>query len=180
MPAGWVHAAFDVVVWGRSYFDHHRRKDRWARKLGRWHRRRDHNWYLQFGVAWTFENPFPITVTDQVRSLSPFEAERLQVDLSHDYLDKIWDLLDENERCYWEGFFAWLVANPKVLIAWAGVDVLNGRIARTVSGETRWHPCPALRGEYSRLRRYVQVVVRKKPYLRSMLKTYGELDFSAS
>jgi hypothetical protein len=169
MPAGWVHATFDLVVWGRSYFDDHRRKDRWAKTLGRWHRRRDHHWYLQFGKTWTIEDPFPVRVYHDLRSLSPFEAEKMQVDLSHDYLDKIWDLLDEQERCYWEGFFAWLLINPHQLIRWAGVDVLNGRIARTISNQTRWSSCPALRDEYARLRRYVEAVLRKNPRIRAAI-----------
>jgi hypothetical protein len=173
VPAGWVHAAFDLTVWGRSYFDDHRRKDRWAKTLGRWHRSRDHNWYLQFGNAWTFENPFPSSVVDQLRSLSSSAAERLQVDLSHDYLDRIWDSLDEQERRYWEGFFAWLILNPEVLVTWAGVDVLRGRIARTISNQTQWNPCPMLRGEYKRLRKYVAVVLRKDSQLRSVLSEYA-------
>lgn len=176
MPAGWVHAAFDLSVWARSYFDDHRRKDRWAKTLGRWHRRRGHDWYLQFGKAWTLENPFPSTVVNQLRSLSPFAAEALQVNLSHDYLDKIWDFLDAQERRYWEGFFAWLVLNPELLITWAGVDVLRGRIERTVSNRTNWNSCPALRGEYKRLRKYVEAVLRKNAQLRFVLNEYGSLN----
>lgn len=175
MPAGWVHAALDLIVSGRSYFDDHKRKDRWAKTLGRWHRRCDHNWYLRYGDSWTFENPFPNSVADRIRSLSAFEAEKLQVDLSHDCFDRIWDDLDERERLYWEGFFAWLVTNPQLFITWAGVDVLTGRIARTVFNQTQWKRCPALRGEYKRLRRYVEFVLRKRRQLRSVLNDYGSL-----
>jgi hypothetical protein len=173
MPAGWVHAAFDLCVWGRSYFDDHKRKDRWSKTLGRWHRRRDHEWYLQFGKSWTFEIPFPNSLSYQFCSLSPFASERLQVDLSHDYLDRIWDSLDEQERRYWEGFFAWLILNPESLVTWAGVDVLNGRIARTISNQNRWNTCPMLRSEYKRLRKYIGVVLRKNSRLRSVLSECG-------
>lgn len=170
MPASWVHATFDLIAWGRSYFDDHKRKDRWAKTMGRWHRRRDHDWYSQFGISWTLDKPFPGFVADQLRNLSPYEAEKGQAYIGHDYLDKIWDLLDDDTRRYWEGFFAWLLFNPTVFMTWAGVDVLRGKIARTISGQTRWNPCPAVRGEYIRLRKYVQCVARKNPALRHLLE----------
>jgi hypothetical protein len=108
MPAGWVHAAFDFIVWGRPYFDDHRRKDRWAKILGRWHRRRDHEWYLQFGTAWTFEIPFSNSLVHQLCSLSPFAAESLQVDLSHDYLDSILGLPESAPGPTWSAM-AWIM-----------------------------------------------------------------------
>jgi hypothetical protein len=175
MPAGWVHATFDLAIWGRSYFDHHRQKGRWSKTLGRWHRRRDHDWYWKLGSLWTLESPFPSCVEDQLRPLSPHEGEKLQVDLSHDYLDRTWDFLTQQERDYWEGFFAWLLLHPRLLMTWAGVDVLSGRIARQISGKTLWRRCPAVRGEYQRLRKYLDVVIRKKPQLRLRLNLWGQL-----
>jgi hypothetical protein len=169
MAAGWVHAALDLIALGRSYFDEHRRKDRFARTVGRWHRRYEHDWYWKFGHNWTLDEPFPREIAEQVEKLSPFEGERLQSNFSHDYLDRVWDDLDDEERCYWEGFFAWLIDNPRLLMTWAGVDVLGGRIARTGYGRTHWHSCPAVRGEYTRLKKYVDSLKRKNPKLREVV-----------
>jgi hypothetical protein len=63
-----------------------------------------------------------------------------------------------------------LLINPHLLIRWAGVDVLNGRIARTISNQTRWSSCPTLRVEYARLRRYVEAVLRKNPRIRAAIR----------
>ena len=95
------------------------------------------------------------------------------VDLAHDYLDKIWDDLSYTERKYWESFFAWLMLNPSILKNWAGVDVLNGRIQRIVDGHEIWEHCPELISDYRRLRRYVEVVIKKDKNLQNLLHQYG-------
>jgi hypothetical protein len=177
MPNGWVHATVDLIAFARSYFDLHRQKDRRGRRLGAAHRRVGHDWYWQFGRVWTFFQPFPASVQRRTLQLcqshGPYAAEREQANLAHDYLDRVWDGLSENERKYWEGFFLWLLLRPDVLKSWAGVDVLRGSINRVVRGQDVWCPCPVLREEYARLRSYAESVKGKDPAIRRVMARLG-------
>lgn len=178
MAAGLTHAIHDLVVFGRSYFDLHREKDKWSRTLGSAHRKMSHDWYWQFGKVWNLENPFPEFVAVRISSIGASDgmnkAEKEQVLLTHDFFDRTWDLLHPAERKYWEAFFVWLLLNPDLLRSWAGVDVVKGRIRREKDGWRRWHACPALRGEYRRLLAYAGAVRSRDPQLRHMLKLYGK------
>jgi hypothetical protein len=173
MPNGWVHATMDLIVFSRSYFDLHRRKDRRGRRLGATHRRIGHDWYWQLERAWTFSEPFPTSVQRQIFQLCKnegyYSAERRQASIAHDYLDRVWDGLSGKERKCWEGFFLWLLLRPDILKSWAGVDVLKGSINRHLRGQDVWCPCPALRDEYARLRRYAESVRGKDPALRRVM-----------
>jgi hypothetical protein len=173
----WVHATVDLIVWGRSYLDLHRKKDRWSRTLGSAHRKRAHDWYWQFGKQWTFDEPFPAAVrqrTAAIRALQGLNAaEREQVLLTHDMLDRIWDTLSKKQRKYCEALCFCLLSRPDVLLSWAEIDVLRGRILRLEDGKETWRPCPALRDEYARLRAYADAVRAKDPQLRQMLTRFA-------
>lgn len=177
MPNGWVHATVDLVAFGFSYFDLHQAKDKPYEILGSAHRMVNHEWYQAFGKAWTLSEPFPSRLTEWIRTLRNAKgarrAEEEMASAAHDYLDKIWDGLSDQERKYREGFFAWLILNPQILKDWAGVDVLNGRISRLVGDQQIWEDRPAARSEYERLRRYAAVVVGNNPDLQDMLERYG-------
>ncbi|MCH8273732.1 MAG: hypothetical protein IH851_02995 [Armatimonadetes bacterium] len=177
MPSGWVHAVIDFLVFGRSYFDMHKEKDKAHETLGPMHRIRDHPWYQEFGNSWSLADPFPQWLREFMRQRRELEgdetAERQQACVVHDYLDRIWDDLGDAEREYWEGFFAWVLFQPDVLRAKFGVDVLKGRIQRVIDGEEIWEECPLLTAEYERLRTYVGAVKRNSETLRNVVDRYG-------
>jgi hypothetical protein len=52
-------------------------------------------------------------------------GSRLNSGGQDDYIDRVGDNLQKVERNYSEGFFVWLLYNPKILETWSGVDVLN-------------------------------------------------------
>lgn len=177
MAAGWLHQMHDIVVFGQAYLDIHRAKDAHAQKVpGKRHREVGHDWYQRFGEAWDSSNPFPEVVNQRVRDLGlaegPDTAERLQVDLAHDCLDKTWDDLPNDSREYWEGFFTFLIYRPDVLRLWAGVDVIGGRVRRSHNGHDVWEDCPEVIQQYKRLRREVSRHWRSR--LRSVLLLYGQ------
>ena len=182
MASGLVHAINDLIAYGRSYFDLHRKKDRWSQSLGSAHRRIDHNWYWEFGRSWSFDNPFPQLVCDRISFIretrGPIAAEEEQVRLSHDSLDRTWDVLSKERRKYWEAFFIWLLFSPDLLRSWAGVDVVKGEILRRENDQDKWHSCPSVRDEYQRLRAYAEAVKAKDPELRRMLSAMGLATFT--
>src|SRR5262249_51865129 len=153
-----------------------RKKDKWSQSLGSAHRKIDHDWYWEFERSWSFDNPLPQLVSDRISSIKatrgPIAAEEEQVRLSHDSLDRTWDVLSKERRKYWEAFFIWLLFNPDLLRSWAGVDVLKGEILRRENGQDKWHSCPSVRDEYKRLRAYADAVKGKDPELRRMLKLF--------
>jgi hypothetical protein len=155
-----MHQVQDMIAFGPPYAEIHRAKDAWAQEVpGRGHREVGHEWYQKFGKEWDFSTPFPEPVNQQVRDLGtsegPDAAEKLQVDLAHDYLDRTWDDLSKECREFWEGFSVWLVYQPDVLKSWAGVDVVGEKIQRSYNGCEVWEDCPGLGQQYKRLRREV-------------------------
>jgi hypothetical protein len=167
----------DIIAFGQAYAEIHRAKDAWAQKVpGRGHREVGHEYYQRFGKDLDLSVPFPQVVNQQVRDLGrsegPDAAERLQVDLAHDYLDGTWDNLSKGCREFREGFFAWLVYRPDVLKSWAGVDVVGGAIQRSYDGREVWEDCPEVREQYKRLRR--EVSRHHKWRLRKALIRYGQ------
>jgi hypothetical protein len=160
MPVGFIHQMQDMIAFGPAYAEIHRAKDAWAQIVpGRRHREVGHEWYQKFRKDWDFSNPFPEVVNQQVRNLGrshgPDAAERLQVDLAHDCLDRTWDDLSKECRESCEAFFVWLVYRPDLLKSWAGVDVVGGKIQRSYSGCEVWEDCPEVKEQYKRLRREV-------------------------
>lgn len=184
MASGLVHATVDLVAFGRPYLSVHQKKDKAARTLGSRHRKVDHAWYWQFGISWTFSDPFPDwlrkSIADSANTVGPDHAETQQVIFSHEYLDRVWDNLPRPERKYWEAFMVWLLLNPALLKTWAGVDVREGTIHRVVDGQEIWEPCLELKHLYKQLRRYAEFVRWKDPALREMLAVYGQTRAAGS
>ncbi len=176
MPSAWVHAAIDLIAYGRPYFDLHKKKDKAYELLGPNHRIVDHDWYQAYGRSWNFCEPFPSGIKESIRILGNEEgadkAEEQMAWVDHDYIDRTWDVLSAQERKYWEGFFAWVLFSPDILKDWAGVDVLNGKIHRVVEDQEIWEECPYTKAEYRRLRRYVEVVKSRDKRLRDILERY--------
>ena len=177
MPNGWVHAVIDIIVYGRPYFDLHKEKDKPSQILGRKHRIVRHNWYQVFEKWWTFDEPFPTCLKEQISEIrtanGPEKAEECMAYVDHDYIDRIWDDLSHKESKYWEGFFMYVLFNPKILKEWAKVDVLEGRIHRTINGREVWEDCPELKSEYRRLRSYVNIVKERDKDLQKIVERYG-------
>jgi len=178
MSSAWVHAAIDLIAYGRPYFDLHKEKDKAYELLGPNHRIVDHNWYQAYGRSWNFCEPFPPGIKESIRILGNEEgadkAEEKMAWVDHDYIDRTWDVLSDQERKYWEGFFAWALFSSKVLQNWAGVNVFEGRIQRVIKGREIWESCPGLKSEYKRLYNYVKAVVKNDKILQNMLENYGQ------
>src|SRR5574341_1256180 len=143
MANGWVHDIMGLIVYGRPYHNVNKVKDEESqRKPGRCHREVNHGWYQAFGELWSFPDPLPDFLKEDIQRLKDVKgadiAEERMVSDTHDYLDRIWDCdeLTKPERdCikkYWEGLYAWLLFRPEILKDWAGVDVLNGKIQRFI------------------------------------------------
>ncbi|MBW2038000.1 MAG: hypothetical protein JRI46_00140 [Deltaproteobacteria bacterium] len=181
MPSAWVHATIDLIAYGRPYFDLHKEKDEPYKKLGRNHRKIRHEWYQAFGKKWTLDEPFSACLKDQIskiRSINgPNKAEKQMAYIDHDYIDRIWDTLSPPERKYREGFFAWILFNPRILKEWAGVGVLDSRIQRMIDSCEVWEYCPELKDEYERLCSYVKVVIENDGILQNMLERYGQKEY---
>ena len=187
MANGWIHETMDLIVYGRPYRYIHKLKDEESqRKPGRRHREVKHEWYQAFGKLWSFSDPFPDFLKEDIQRLKDVEgadsAEERIVSDAHDYLDRIWDCdeLPKPERDwirkYWEGLFAWLLFRPEILKDWAGVDVLNGKIQRFVEGQETWEDAPDIKSEYKRLCHLVNFVISRDGKLREIIKHYGRED----
>jgi len=178
MPSAWIHAVIDLIAYGRPYFDLHKEKDKPHELLGSRHRVVNHDWYQAYGRSWNFCEPFPSWIKESIRILGNEEgagkAEEQMAWIDHDYIDRVWDDLSDQERRYWEGFFIWVLFSPKLLEEWAGIDVLKGRIQRIVNGREVWKSCPELEPEYERLRSYIEAVKKNNEILQDMLEHYGE------
>ena len=178
MPSAWVHAVIDLIVYGRPCFDVHKRKDQAHERLGPGHRREGHEWYQAFGEQWNWDHPFPCGLRDEVQRIGNArgtpEAEQRMVYTGHDYIDTIWDGLSRSHRKYWEGFFAWVLFSARILLEWAGVDVLRGAIQRVVAAREIWGKCPRLTREYNRLCNYVKAVSDADALLRDAIARHSQ------
>ena len=177
MPSGFVHAAINLITYGRPYFSLHQHKDRWSKTLGRRHRSVEHEWYQDYGKSWDFRDPFPRWLKEYTKMLAreegTEEAEKQMASVDHDYFDRIWDDISEEQREYIEGAFAWIVLHPEFLKKWAAVDVINGRIKRAIDQQEIWEECPELIDEYYRLCCYVKKVIENSKDLQNILKELG-------
>lgn len=176
MANAWLHAAVDFIAYGRTYFDLHKYKDEPHKRLGWNHRRERHEWYQAFEEKWNFDNPFPILLKDLISKLNQTigsdKAEEQMAYVDHDYIDRIWDDLSDEERRQWEIFFIWVLLNPTILKRWAGVDVVKGTIHRVIDEQEVWEGCPEIIFEYKRLRRYIEVVISNDQILQKILERY--------
>ena len=160
MPAGWVHATMDLMAFGRSYFDLHKYKDHPWKKLGYKHRQVYHDWYNEFGKSWDIDKPFPLIIDIRTNAFKdPGRAEKFQSWVAHDYLDKIWDTLNQENRRNFEFSCKWFLENPKELNRVYEIDVFKGLIYRVVDNKNVVEKCPELIDEYKRLRNYAAKVV---------------------
>ncbi len=178
MPAGFVHATFDLMAFGRHYFELHKQKDAPWQELGADHRSLNHTWYNARGVDWELQNPFPKALHSVIESIADkrgdAEAEAaMAVHVAHDYMDRVSDGLAEPERKYITAFCLWLLFNPDVLKNKFGVDVVNETIERTIEGERVWEHAPGLAKKYEDLYRYGCAVVYRDRELASLLARYG-------
>jgi len=105
MPSAWVHAAINIIAYGRPYFDLHKEKDKAHETLGPNHRIVNHEWYQDYGKFWDYHDPFPTSLKEFIRIFGIKEgadkAEELMAWVDHDYIDRIWDDLSDQERRYW-------------------------------------------------------------------------------
>jgi hypothetical protein len=187
MPNRLVHEVHALIAFGRPYGDVHRKKDAFSQRApGIKHRKVKHRKYQSFGTSWHLGNSFSSRERQYIERIarwkSPEIAEQFMVSMSHDVEDKIWDFdgISRDQRSavreYWEAFCAWLVLNPKILKAWAGVDVVAGRIQREVDGVELWEDEPALVGEYAALYKRVCFLLARNKRLRETVEQYGCLD----
>ncbi len=164
MPYVFIHSIIDLLVYGRSYFDLHKEKDAASAELGVKHRDVNHEWYKAHLDEWDFDEPFPPSLKQMieyvVQARGGDEAERSQSFASHDYFDRIWDSLTDEDRQFTEGFFVWVLGQPEVLKHKFGVDVHDEKIERTINGQVVWEDAPGLQREYDRLCAYVNAVER--------------------
>jgi hypothetical protein len=174
MADAWAHTVIDLIAYGRPYFNLHKEKDKPHEFLGSRHRIVNHDWYQSYGRLWNFCEPFPSWIKDILGNEEKADkAEEQMAWIDHDYIDRIWDTLSDQERRYREGFFAWVLFSPKVLKDWAGVDVLNGKIQRIIKGREVWESCPGLKSEYKRLYNYIISVIEYDKILQNMFERYG-------
>ncbi|PXF55445.1 MAG: hypothetical protein C4B58_14930 [Deltaproteobacteria bacterium] len=178
MADAWVHAVIDLIAYGRPYFDLHKEKDKPHEFLLSNHRIVNHKWYQAYKRLWNFHDPFPSWLKESIRILGNEEgadkAEEKMAWVDHDYIDRTWDVLSDQDRKYCEGFFAWVLFSPDILKHWAGVDVFKGRIQRVIKSREILESSPGLKSEYKRLYNYVKAVVRNNKILQNMLEHYGQ------
>jgi len=166
MASAFIHSIIDLLVYGRPYFDLHKEKDAAHAELGVNHRKKHHEWYQTYLDEWDFDEPFPPSLMQMIEHVKKTcggdDAERDQSFASHDYIDRIWDSLSNEERRFQEGFFIWVLRRPDVLKQKFGVDVHGEKIERSINGQVVWEDAPGLRKEYLRLCAYADVVIGKR------------------
>jgi hypothetical protein len=167
MASAWVHAVLSIIAFGKPYFDLNKQVDSWSEELRQQHRIMGHDYYQAYGRLWNMDDPFPEWVLEHSRKTrqryGDEEAEKEAVQLSHCYFDRVWDDFSREERENLELALARFVSDPELLKDSAGVDVIEGKIQYQLNnGELSWVDAPELSGEYERLIRYIEGVLRGK------------------
>lgn len=170
MASAWVHSVLCLISFGRFYFDLNKQIDSWSEYLGHEHRKMGHDYYQLYSTLWDMDNPFPQKVLEHLgktrKRYGDEIAEREQEELSHSYLDRLWDDFSEEYRQNLELALIHLISNPDILKCSAGVDVIEGRIEYQIeNGQHIWLEEPELPGEYQRFLRYTEGVLRGKGLL---------------
>lgn len=170
MASAWVHDVLCLIAFGKPYFELNKRIDSWSENLGPAHRQMGHDYYQAYGILWNMDNPFPERVLEhcgKTRELhGDQEAEREQVELSHCYLDRVWDDFPKDYRESLELALARFVSDPELMKKSAGVDVIKGRIQYKLENrQFTWLDDSKLPDEYQRLIRYIGGVLRGKGIL---------------
>ena len=131
--------------------------------------------YQSYGKLWDHVDRLPQWLIKSIQTLKESQgadaAEEKTASYGHDILDRTWDDLRKEERDDREGYFIWLLYHPEILESCAGVDVIRGRIQRTIDGQTLWEDSPETVTEYKCLRR--EVSRHHKWRLRSVLARYS-------
>lgn len=167
MPGRWVHEGFDIISFGRSYWRLHKSKDAAWEVLGRSHRAVEHPWYPLFKALESLA-PFPQSILAKTRHVretdGPDKAEEFQVRVSHDYLDRWWDDLSQEERRRVAEVLRGALLDPQFLLKWADVDVIRGLVKVRYDLEygypdpiERWEPEPSLPRDYQNLKQFLEV-----------------------
>lgn len=167
MANAWVHAVLSLIAFGKPYFDLHKQVDSWSEELRQQHRIMGHDYYQAYDTLWNMDDPFPEWVWEHTRKTrqryGDEEAEKEAVQLSHCYFDRVWDGFSKQQRDNVELAMAKFVSTPELLKNSAGVDVIEGKIQYQLdNGELSWMDDPELPGEYDRLIRYIEGVLRSK------------------
>jgi hypothetical protein len=167
MANAWVHAVLSLIAFGKPYFDLNKQVDSWSEELRQQHRIMGHDYYWAYGRLWNMDDPFPERVLEHCHKTrqryGDEEAEKEAVQLSHCYFDRVWDAFSREERENLELALARFVSDPELLKDSAGVDVIEGKIQYQLDNdELSWVDAPELSGEYERLIRYIEGVLRGK------------------
>ncbi len=167
MANAWVHAVLCLVAFGKPYFELNKRIDSWSEYLGRKHRIMGHDYYQAYGILWNMDNPFPERVLEHLgktrERYGDEQAEQEQVELSHCYLDRVWDGFPQEYKKNLELALIRLISDPEVLKHSARVDVIGGKIEYQLENRhLTWLEEPELPREYQRLLKYVNAVVRRQ------------------
>jgi hypothetical protein len=183
MASRFVHDMLSLIIFGLPYDEVHARKDSFSQCApGIIHRRVRHKKYQAYEKTWNMDTPFSDRENRSIKRVSDWKgadvAEKYMASLSHDIQDRVWDYpeMSGDERAavrlYWEAFCVWLVLNPDLLKSWAGVDVISGRVCRTMDGVSIWQEEPTLMGAYAALLNRANFLLRRKTALRETLGKY--------
>jgi hypothetical protein len=183
MANRFVHDVLSLIIFGLPYDEVHARKDSFSQFApGIIHRKVRHRKYQSYQRSWDMEIPFPDEENQSIKRVLAWKgadvADSYMVSLAHDVQDRVWDFPDISAderaavRLYWEAFCVWLVLNPDLLKSWAEVDVISGRVCRTLDGVSIWQEEPALIGAYAALLNRANFLLRRKTGLREALERY--------
>jgi hypothetical protein len=163
---GWIHQFVDLVAFGRPYPTIHKEKDAAWKTLALNHRTRNHEWYGMHGQEWDFKDSCPQILKSFFKKMERKhgdKAEEFQIWVAHDTIEKVWDGLKLEETRTWALTFERIILDPLFLKESAGVDVLEGKIKRTLDDRygfpepiEYWENDPQVKTSYHRLRKYVE------------------------
>jgi hypothetical protein len=187
MASRFVHDVLSLIIFGLPYDEVHARKDAFSQLApGIIHRRVRHKKYQEYQKKWNMAASFSDKETRSIRRVLAWKgadvAEKFMASLSHDVQDRVWDYPEISAveratvRLYWEALCVWLVLNPDLLKSWAGVDVIFGRVCRTVDGASIWQEEATLIGAYAALHNRAKFLLRRRTVLREALNWYGSTE----
>lgn len=167
MPPNWIHRCIDILAFGQDYRKVHKDKDEAWKELGTRHRKINHQWYSMHGYEWSLEEPFPDKLIsffeDALKRKGEEFAEEMQVWVSHDYFDKIWDTCSYEERKFIAALLRHWILSPRLLLEKAGVDVYKGRVLRKYNRDNstgapmeRWEHVSGLKRDCQNLESHIK------------------------
>jgi len=93
MAPRWIHEFFDLLTFGRSYWQIHKKIDNWSKIYGVEHRKLEHEYYQMFKTCSL--NEFLQSVPQLLYGLRNIEEG---VKLTHCIVDKVWDELSLEQK----------------------------------------------------------------------------------